>query len=484
MGDTTLWWVRHDLRLHDNEALVAGAASEKLIPVYCFDPRLDGEESYGGSDSFQFKKTGQHRLRFRHESVTTLREQLREHGSDLIVRHGTPEAVLPEIAAMTNASRGVLQTLPAPEEMAVEAAVKTRLRDAGCAIERVWSHTLYHINDLPTPYESMRDTYTPFRKSVEADATVRDPLTIPNLPPVPTEIDPGEITPVDRLDPSIEKDTPGNRGVYKFSGGETAGLDRVAEYLWETDHVSTYKKTRNGMLGAAYSTKFSPWLNDGSLSPRTIEHELRAYEKERTKNESTYWVLFELIWRDFFQFQVAKHGGAFFSQGGIQQRTDIEWRNDDAQFDRWCRGETGIPFVDANMQELNQTGFMSNRGRQNVASFLVNNLRIDWRRGAAYFETQLIDYDPCSNYGNWAYIAGVGNDSRDRYFNIIKQARNYDENAAYVHHWLPELAALPPKYAHEPWEMSPEEQSTFDVKLGTTYPEPMINLDASYEKLQ
>jgi deoxyribodipyrimidine photo-lyase len=136
------------------------------------------------------------------------------------------------------------------------------------------------------------------------------------------------------------------------------------------------------------------------------------------------------------------------------------------------------------MRELNETGYMSNRGRQNVASFLANNLRVDWRRGAAYFETQLVDYDPCSNYGNWAYIAGVGNDSRDRYFNVVKQARKYDSGAEYVTHWLPELEPLPPEYAHEPWTLSPEEQAEYGVDIGVDYPEPMIDLEASYEKLR
>jgi deoxyribodipyrimidine photo-lyase len=136
------------------------------------------------------------------------------------------------------------------------------------------------------------------------------------------------------------------------------------------------------------------------------------------------------------------------------------------------------------MRELNETGFMSNRGRQNVASFLANNLRLDWRRGAAYFEARLVDYDPCSNYGNWAYIAGVGNDSRDRYFNIVKQARKYDTDAEYVTHWLPELDPLPPESAHEPWTLSRDEQAEYGVELGVDYPEPMVDLEQSYQKLR
>jgi deoxyribodipyrimidine photo-lyase len=136
------------------------------------------------------------------------------------------------------------------------------------------------------------------------------------------------------------------------------------------------------------------------------------------------------------------------------------------------------------VRELNETGYMSNRGRQNVASFLANNLRIDWRKGAAYFETRLVDYDPASNYGNWAYNSQVGNDSRDSYFDVVGQAKRYDENAEYVKTWCPELSDLPADYAHEPWKLNEGLQEAYGVVLGEDYPEPMIDLEASYEKLR
>ncbi|WP_138004358.1 DASH family cryptochrome [Halalkalirubrum salinum] len=477
MATPTIWWVRSDCRLHDNEALRSAAATVgPVIPVYVFDPRAYGEQGYGGADSFTFQKTGSHRARFLQESVRDLRESLREQGSDLIVRHNHPETVIPELADRVGADRVVMATYPAPEEMAVETEVKTALRAADVAVERVWTHTLYHLNDLPTDYRSISDTYTSFRKSVERESTVREPIETPEVDGGPiAEIDPGTVPSLEELDPNLEPPARDDRAVLSFEGGETAGIDRLDQYLWGEDRLREYKQTRNGMLGQGYSSKLSAWLNAGCLSPRQVEREVRRYEDERVSNDSTYWLLFELIWRDFFQFQVAKHGRSFFAPGGLQQRTDIEWRHDETAFDRWTRGETGIPFVDANMRELNRTGYMSNRGRQNAASFLVNHLRIDWRWGAAYFETQLVDYDPASNYGNWSYIAGVGNDSRDRYFNSSKQAKQYDSDAKYVTHWLPELAVLPPRYAHEPWTMSADEQTDYGVQLGSDYPEPIVD---------
>jgi deoxyribodipyrimidine photo-lyase len=152
-------------------------------------------------------------------------------------------------------------------------------------------------------------------------------------------------------------------------------------------------------------------------------------------NDSTYWLIFELLWRDYFRFVAAKYGTKIFQAQGICKK-ETQWQHDVARFESWRTGNTGVDFIDANMKELLLTGFMSNRGRQNVASFLTKDLGIDWRWGAAWFESQLMDYDVCSNWLNWAYVAGVGNDPReDRYFNIESQVRKYDPDNHYTKLW-------------------------------------------------
>ncbi|MFB6221581.1 MAG: DASH family cryptochrome [Halolamina sp.] len=494
--ETALWWVRNDLRVHDNAALAAAADADRLLPVYAVDPRRYGERPYGGEHSFTFQKCGAHRAKFRQEAVADLAATLDAEGSGLLVRRGRPEDVLAGVAAAVDADTVHYQTLPAPEERAVAARVRTRLGAEDVATRQYWTHTLHHVEDLPAGIDGVQDTFTPFRQSVEDGSRVRDLLSTPALPELPAL----DALPADEDGPlgsvpdlaALGFDAPpeDDRAVLAFEGGETAGLDRLEQYVWEGDHLREYKQTRNGLLGPNYSSKLSPWLNVGALSPRYVAREVERYEAERVANDSTYWLVFELRWRDFMAFQVAKHGARFFARAGIRERADIDWRDpgadDEARdaFERWCRGTTGIPFVDANMRELNRTGYMSNRGRQNVASFLANNLRIDWRRGAAYFETRLVDYDPCSNYGNWAYIAGVGNDARDRYFNILKQARTYDADGEYVRTWLPELSALPADATHEPWELSERQQEAYGVVLGEDYPRPMLDLEASYEKLR
>ena len=181
------------------------------------------------------------------------------------------------------------------------------------------------------------------------------------------------------------------------------------QYFWKSKKLSFYKKTRNGLLGVDYSSKFSPWLANGSISPKTIYWEIKRFEKEIQKNQSTYWLVFELIWRDYFKYISLKHGNKIFRIGGILER-DYLWNSQLDRFRQWTEGRTAEPFVNANMIELKQTGWMSNRGRQNVASYFAKKMKMDWRMGAAYFESLLVDFDVHSNYGNWMYVSGVGND--------------------------------------------------------------------------
>ncbi|WP_435068781.1 DASH family cryptochrome [Haloplanus sp. C73] len=468
-ADTALLWLRRDLRLHDNPALAAAADADRLLPVSVFDTGHYGLTDFGGDHSFTYEKTAGQRTRFRIDAVADLRERLRDRGSDLVVRVGDPAEVIDSLASEVNAEAVHVHTRPTPEEKAVERRVENRV-DADLIPH--WGHTLYHPDDLPSDVSEIDDTYTPFRKAVESAATVREPASVPPLPPSP-ELDSGEIpTPTDL---GVDVDPIDNRSALDFEGGETAALDRLDEYLWETDSLREYKETRNGLLGRDYSSKFSPWLNEGCLSPRRVSAEIDDYEDRRVANDSTYWLRFELTWRDFFQFQFEKHGGTFFTPGGIRQR-EIAWNEDVEALERWKRGETGVPFVDAAMRELAATGYLSNRGRQNAASFLANDLRIDWRQGAAHFETELVDYDPASNYGNWAYVAGVGNDSRDRSFDVLWQAHRYDPDAEYVTRWLPELDGLIPEAAHEPWTL-PESK-----RAGLAYPDPIVDPETLREE--
>ncbi|CAN0296193.1 unnamed protein product, partial [Chrysoparadoxa australica] len=192
-----------------------------------------------------------------------------------------------------------------------------------------------------------------------------------------------------------------------YTGGESAGRARVRHYFWDTEALADYKQTRNGLLGPDFSSRFSPWLALGCLSPRQLMAEIQRFEREVVANESTYWLGFELLWREFFRWILRAYGGRLFRRAGILNRQDRPRARDDDRFAAWREGRTGMPFVDANMRELAATGYMCNRGRQNAASFFARDLGQDWRRGAAWFESRLVDYDVASNWGNWDSVAGV-----------------------------------------------------------------------------
>jgi deoxyribodipyrimidine photo-lyase len=471
-----LIWYRHDLRVHDHEPLYrAILENASIAPFYCFDDRLFGTTSFG------FPKTGAFRGRFLRESILDLRSSLTELGSNLIVRKGKPESIIPLLVQEFHFSKIYYYREVTSEELAIERAVKQSLSGFNVQIKFFDGTTLLHPDDLPFEIEKVPELFTNFRKPVERDFIARSLYPVPkSLPPIPDRMDIGHIP--DLQDLGLEEPSLDERSLFRFKGGETAGKARVEDYLWTSDRLKIYKETRNGMLNPNDASRLSAWLSLGCISPRYLYEEVRKYEETRIKNESTYWLIFELLWRDFFRFICAKHGNKIFYSSGLQG-IEIPWLEDWPRFQLWSEGKTGFPLVDANMRELAATGFMSNRGRQNVASFLTKNLGIDWRMGAEWFESLLIDYDVCSNWGNWNYTAGVGNDGRGfRYFNIPKQSRDYDPQGDYLRHWLPELAPIPGDKIHEPYQLSIEQQKRYGVILGVDYPRAIVDLLASAKR--
>jgi deoxyribodipyrimidine photo-lyase len=438
-------WFRQDLRLHDNEALDAAMdCAEEVVPVYIFDTR-----TFEGKTSFGFPKTGAHRAQFIVEAVADLREQFRKMHIDIVIRIGITEDILAEMATDLQVSWIFGNMERMQEEVLVQTELEKRLWRSGIELRLMRGKMLYYTQDLPFPIAHTPEVFTAFRKEVEKIVQVRLPLPRPvRFEKWTRRIEVGDLPTI--ADFGHSPVVADGRTAFSCKGGETEALARLKHYFWGTDAIKAYKETRNGLLGADFSTKFSPFLAQGCLSAKTIYAELRRYEAERGANESTYWLFFELLWRDYFRLIGKKHGNALFQIGGLADKPNSKWTENRKVFEKWATGNTGNPFIDANMRELNATGFMSNRGRQNVACYLVKDLHINWLMGAEYFESLLLDYDVCSNYGNWNYIAGVGNDPReDRYFNTLKQARTYDPNGDYVRTWLPERAHLKGADIHE-----------------------------------
>ena len=426
---TIVVWFKTDLRLHDNETLVkAIAQGDSIIPVYCFD------ETHFNNSEYGFQKTGSFRAQFLLESLIDLDNNLRELGSGLVILKGKPEVEIPKIVSQYKANKVVAKREVAFEERQMESKVQEALFKVKCEFQTFSTSTLYHAEDLPFSIKDIPDVFTNFRKKTEKDAVIRPSFESPSSIKSPI-IETIKLPTLEELGLTFTKID--SRTAIVFEGGESKAIERLNHYFFESKCISNYKETRNGLIGTDYSSKFSAWLALGCISPRFIYRELQKYETEFGANDSTYWLVFELLWRDYFRFMMKKHQSNFFKQSGIKNNKLKLFSDNVQKLQNWIEGKTGIDFVDANMIELKLTGFMSNRGRQNVASYLCNDLKLDWRLGAAYFEEQLIDYDVCSNWGNWAYLAAVGNDPRDnRYFNIEKQAQTYDKNKKYRNLWL------------------------------------------------
>lgn len=475
-----LVWFRNDLRIHDNPALTLAASiaskegTSEVLPLYCFDPTHFGKTRWGNA------KTGLYRAKFLLESVADLREHLRNLNSELYVRAGDPASIIPQLLGQQKEGDNhivIFQREMTSEETEVENAVEASLGN-GVKVEKVFGATLYDPEDLRAPISKLPDVYTKWRTDTEAAPAVRIRPPAPSIEPgslplTSYSIESGDLPTLEAL--GFEDVPVSDKASMVFKGGETAGLARLNYYLFESDCLQNYFETRNGMLGADYSSKFSPWLALGCLSARKIKAECDRYEVERVKNKSTYWMTFELMWRDYFRFYFMKYGNRPFFQHGVKPRSGVQWKKNPAALSAWTDGRTGVPLVDANMRELSSTGFMSNRGRQNVASYLVHDLGLDWREGGDWFESLLIDMDVCSNWGNWHAIAGLSGGRLNR-FNMVKQSKDYDADGRYLRHWLPELKDVPNAYIHQPHLMPAEVQEQSNCIIGQQYPSPLPTL--------
>jgi deoxyribodipyrimidine photo-lyase len=485
------------MRIQDNlilnEALVqaksAGglSASNQLLCVYCFDPRQCGPEAIS---PFKSHKTGSFRSNFLLESAANLRENLRSLGNELHVYYERPEVILPQLARQVNTPGSKLSIFCQKEPMSEEKLVEEEVRKSVAGLAEViaveGNQNLYHPSEVRKVfkrdnYADLMDTFTPVKEKLERNCRVSSLLPIVHtLPPAPAVLPinsqgVGYMPSISELGFDASSCVPDPRGVMRFDGGESAAMNRIKTWIFEEDNLKEYFDIRNGMLGQRYSSKLSPYLAYGCISPRQIYHAVKDYEASKhISNKSTYWLIFELIWRDFYFFLGSKYGNDLFKLGGAHRVTSKTWSRDEEVIQRWKTGMTGQPLVDANMRELLATGWMSNRGRQIVASYLVLDLNIDWRIGADHFESLLLDHDVTSNYGNWNAAAGLTGGRVNR-FNIVKQSKDYDPAGEYIKHWIPELKHVPVPILFEPWLLSAEDRKRYKAEA---YPLP-IDIPAS-----
>ena len=416
-------WFRNNLRILDNECVTRALDEcDEVLCVYVLEPRT-------WNLSAEFARMSSIRAKFILESLQQLEIEIKELGGTIEFIKGRAVDEIPRLLQKYGADMCYAQKEDAWEETEQERLLADQIKLILTGGKGIWEETdlPFALGDLPTVFSS-------FRRKVETNMQIRNLFPSPksmacswnSKTELPTLISLG-----------FEECPKDGRAVLDFRGGAKEAKKWMNQWIWERDCLKDYKETRNGLVGADYSSKLSPWLSIGCISAAEVYWEIKKYEEDRVANDSTYWLFFELLWREFLRFVARRYGSQIFQRNGIKDSDEKKTLGDPKTFQRWKEGRTPNDFVNANMIELAKTGWMSNRGRQNVASYLVHDLGQDWLAGARHFEEHLIDYDPCSNYGNWMYLGGVGNDPRpNRAFNLEKQAEFYDPDERFRKLWL------------------------------------------------
>jgi len=379
---TILVWFRNDLRICDNEML--SLASEKdtaILPVFIYDPRIYAETKFGT------RKTGVLRAKFINESVQDLQRSIRSFNGELIIERGLPEEILPELAKRYQIDEVYHHREVAYEETRVSALVEEALWKLQLNLRHFIGHTLYHKEDLPFPIKDIPDDFNTFKKKAGRESSIRPSIQFPeNLSFL--EITPEWSTP-ELKDLGYNEEEIELASSSRIQGGETEAKKQLTLLL----------------SGGMVESWLSPWISLGCLSVHTYYHSLIScsnYPKSIFNK-----LMDELWWHDYYRFMFKKHGNKFFKLQGFS-KAEFSYLEEDDLFESWKAGKTDNAQVNSIMKTLNTTGYISQAERTEAAVYLVNVLRISWLKGAAYFEEKLIDYNPATNYGSWAHIAGVG----------------------------------------------------------------------------
>lgn len=421
----SLYVFENDLRLEDNQLFNQASQqvskdNTSLLCIYCIQPWQFSSQWINGA------AMGAARYQFLYQTLSELKQQLERHGLNLFVRVGHSDQVIKELHKKHQFSRIYHSQSAGYYERKQWRGLVLKLPEVD--FETSYTGHLFQPSQLPFEISDLPKHFTPFRKQVEA-ITIHKPHVLrasKSLRTLSENYHWGKLP--------IPDNNHQNSVSHTFKGGAQAGQQHLKGYFsGELPHH--YKEVRNQLLGWQNSTKFSPWLSLGCLSPRKIMHELQTYESKHGANDSTYWIYFELLWREFFHWNALKQGSQLF-QSKIKSSESAKDSSENSKYIHWCQATTGEPLIDACMRQLNQTGYLSNRGRQIAASYLIHEMAADWRLGASYFERMLIDYDVASNWGNWQYIAGVGADPRGgRHFNVEKQQKTHDPNGDFINQW-------------------------------------------------
>ena len=453
-----LVWFRNDLRVHDHPALRAAAESgQSIVGVYILSAR------HGGAAGWWLQA-----------SLDRLMDTLRDLNIPLVLRRGDSAAILPALAEELGARTIHTNATGFPDDRATDETLHGILETHGVRLRSFHAATLVRPDTLTTKNGTDFKVFTPFWKALSRE-TIRTPLPVisPQL-----DVDILQIASDTLADWALQPTTPDWAARFPefWTPGEAGARAQLARFLDQRADGYASKRDRPDIDGTA---RISPHLAFGEISPRQVWHAAMM----NSDRVDTSKFLSELAWRDF-SYYLLHHRPDLESENFRPAFDHFAWRDDDAAFKAWCRGETGYPLVDAGMRQLWQTGWMHNRVRMVAASFLVKHLLIDWRRGLDWFADTLVDHDRASNAASWQWVAGCGADAAPyfRIFNPIAQGQKFDPNGDYVRTWCPELAHLSVKHIHAPFEASGSELARAGINLGSTYPRPIVEHAAARQR--
>jgi deoxyribodipyrimidine photo-lyase len=452
---TTLWWIRRDLRLADNQALAAALShGPRVIPVFVLDPTL-----------LNSPYVGEKRLAFLFGGLQRLDDGLRHLGGRLILRRGDPLRELAALVKETGAG-----AIYAEEDHSPYARQRDQRAGERLPLTLTPGLTVHPPDAVRKADGNPYVVFTPYSRSWKALPLPRprEVLPAPESISVPPELGSLDLP----AQPVLPAEVP-------FPPGEAEAFRRLEAFLeGENPAVYRYASGRD-RLDRDGTSRLSPYLRFGMISARQAVvgalHAIETAPDENARRGAESW-LNELIWREFY-ISILHHFPEVRQGSFRTEYRDLRWENDEDAFQAWCQGRTGYPVVDAAMRQLVQTGWMHNRGRMIVASFLVKDLLIDWRWGERFFMQHLVDGDPAANNGGWQWAAGTGTDAAPyfRIFNPVLQGEKHDPDGAYVRRWVPELAEVPGKYLHAPWEMPSDLQDEVGCVIGRDYPAQVID---------
>lgn len=431
---------RDDLRVHDNKGLKKASEDGKVIPVYIEDPRIA-------------ERTGRNKKAFREKGLGHLAQKYEEIDSGLIIRKGNTVEELQKILEQFEVEKIFFNQSYSP----IKREICKDIHKLSYSTESFHDSLLVEPEQLSQEY----DTFSPFYREWK-DIEKPSAFSIPeNLADIEREI------------PDFTTETSAEIP----EAGEDIALEKWKDF--RENRLESYKDKRDNVGNAESVSRLSMYYSSGMLGSRKVLSDVEnLIENEDDTGKIRNYAKYrnELAWREFF-YQVLCHNPEAVYENYKNFENEIEWRNDPEEFEAWKKGETGVPFVDAGIRELRETGYMHNRTRQNAASFLTKHLMVDWRRGARFFREHLLDHNTASNNGGWQWAASTGTDSVPiRIFNPVKQGRRYDEDAEYIKRWIPELRGLNAEEIHNWVEMSQEKRNNYD----TDYPDPIINFNQRY----